>query len=61
LRGALGEVEGEGGLFGAKVVDIENEVLRKIFSRAPYHPPNAGVYEAVLDNSSVRRRITLLA
>src|SRR5438034_865866 len=27
LAGALGEVEGEGGLVGAKVVDVENQLL----------------------------------
>lgn len=48
LRRALGEVEGEGRLLGAEVVDVEDEVLREVFVGAPDDPANAGVDEAVL-------------
>ena len=31
LGGAFGKVEGERGLIGAKVVDVEHQFLRKVF------------------------------
>lgn len=48
LGGALGEVEREGGLLGAEVVDVEDEVLGEVLVRAPDDPANTGVDEAVL-------------
>lgn len=48
LGGALGEVEREGGLLGAEVVDVEDEVLGEVFVRTPDDPADAGVDEAVL-------------
>jgi hypothetical protein len=48
LGGALGEVEGEGGLLGAEVVDVEDEVLGEVLVRAPDDPANTGVDEAIL-------------
>lgn len=43
LGGTLGEVEGEGCLIGAEVVDVENQFFRKVFRRAPNHPANTRV------------------
>lgn len=48
LGGALGEVEGEGGLLGAEVVDVEDEVLGEVLVGAPDDPANTGVDEAIL-------------
>lgn len=48
LGGTLGEVEGEGGLLGAEVVDVEDEVLGEVLVGAPDDPANTGVDEAVL-------------
>ena len=48
LGGALGEVEGEGGLVGAEVVDVEDEFLGEELGVAPDDPADAGVDEAVL-------------
>ena len=48
LGGALGEVESEGGLVGAEVVDVEDEFLGEVFGRAPDDPAHARVDEAVL-------------
>jgi hypothetical protein len=48
LAGATREVEGEGGLVGAEVVDVEDEFLREVFGVAPDDPADAGVDEAVL-------------
>ena len=53
LGGAFGEVEGEGGLVGAEVVDVEDEVLWKVFGGSPDDPANAGVDKAVLTGISV--------
>ena len=47
LGGALGEVEGEGGLVCAEVVDIEDKLLGEVFWGAPDDPAYAGVDEAV--------------
>ena len=43
LGGALGEVEGETGLVGAEIVDIEDKFFRQILGGAPDDPANAGV------------------
>ena len=48
LAGALGEVEGEGGLVGAQVVDVEDELLGEILGCAPDDPADTGVDEAIL-------------
>lgn len=48
LGRALGEVEREGSLLGAEVVDVENQVFGEVFGRAPDHPAHAGVYETIL-------------
>lgn len=46
LRGALGKVEGKGGLVGSKIVDVEDEFLRKELGGAPYTPSHTGIYLA---------------
>jgi hypothetical protein len=48
LAGALAEVQGEGSLISAKVVDVEDELLRKVLGAAPDDPADTGVDEAVL-------------
>jgi hypothetical protein len=47
LRGALREVEGEGCLVGAEVVDVEDELFGEELGGAPDHPADARVDEAV--------------
>lgn len=47
LGGAFGEVEGEGGLVGAEVVDVEDELLGEVFWGTPDDPPDTGIYEAI--------------
>ena len=44
LGGPFGEVEGERGLVGAKVVDVEHQLLRKVLGRAPDDPADAWVH-----------------
>jgi hypothetical protein len=44
LGGAFGEVESERSLICTEVVDIEHELLRKIFGFTPDDPAYAGVY-----------------
>jgi len=48
LACAFAEVEGEGGLIGAKVIDVEDELLWQIFGAPPDYPPNTGIYKTVL-------------
>ena len=43
LGGAFGEVEGERGLVGPKVVDIEDQFFRKVFGRTPDDPADTGI------------------
>lgn len=43
MRGAFGEVEREGGLVGAQVVDVEDEFFGEVFGGAPDDPADAGV------------------
>lgn len=43
LGGAFGEIEGERGLVGAKVIDIEDQFFRKVFGRAPDDPADTGI------------------
>ncbi len=43
LRGTFGEVEGERSLIGAKVIDVEHQLFRKVFGRAPDDPADTGV------------------
>ena len=58
LGGALGEVESERGLVGAKVVDVEDQFFRKVLGRAPDNPADAGVnLESHKPRLSVDRRI----
>lgn len=47
LGGAAGEVEGEGRLIRAEVVDGEDEFLRQVRRVAPDYPADAGVHEPV--------------
>ena len=54
LRCSLGEIEGERGLIGAKVVDVEHQLLRKIFGVSPDHPSNTWVNKTVLSRISTR-------
>ena len=51
LACTLAEVEGEGGLVGAEVVDIKNQFLREVLGAAPDYPADAGIDEAVLRRS----------
>jgi hypothetical protein len=53
VGGALGEVEREGGLAGAEVVDVEDEVLGEVFVGAPDDPADAGVDEAILQRAAL--------
>ena len=55
LGGAFGEVEGEGGLVGAEVVDVEDEFLGQVFGGAPDDPADAGVDKAVFVAGDVDR------
>lgn len=43
LGGAFGEVECEGSLVRAEIIDIEDEFFRKILGGAPDDPADAGV------------------
>jgi hypothetical protein len=45
---AFGEVEGEGGLVGAEVIDVEDELLRKVFRGSPDDPADTWVDETIL-------------
>jgi hypothetical protein len=47
LRGALGEVEGEGGLVGTQVVNVKHQFFGEIFWGTPDDPAYTWVYEAV--------------
>jgi hypothetical protein len=47
LGGAFGEVEGEGGLVGAEVVDVEDEFLGEVFGGAPDDPAYTWVDESI--------------
>ncbi len=44
LGGALREVEREGGLIGAKVVDVEDKLFGEVFGFTPDDPTYTGVY-----------------
>jgi hypothetical protein len=44
----LGEIEGNGRLISAEVVDIEDQLLRQVFRRPPDDPAYTGVDEAIL-------------
>jgi hypothetical protein len=48
LAGAFAEVEREGSLVGAEVVDVENKLLGQVLGAAPDNPANTGVDETVL-------------
>jgi len=43
LGGTLGEVQGEGCLIGAEIIDVEDELCGKVFVRAPYHPADSRI------------------
>ena len=43
MGGAFGEVEREGGLVSAEVVDVEDEFFWEVFGGAPDDPADAGV------------------
>jgi hypothetical protein len=47
LGSAFGKVEGEGGLVGAQVVDVEDEFFGEVFGGAPDDPAYTWVDEAV--------------
>lgn len=47
LGGSLGEVECEGGLICAEVVDVEDKLLGEVFRGAPDDPTHTWVHEAV--------------
>jgi hypothetical protein len=48
LTSAFAEVEGEGSLVGAEVVDVEDELLGEVLGATPDDPADTGVNEAVL-------------
>lgn len=48
LAGPLGEVEREGRLVCAEVVDVEHKLLREELGGPPDHPADPGVYQSVL-------------
>lgn len=43
LGSSLGEVEGETGLVGTEVVDVEDKFLGQVFGGSPNNPANTGV------------------
>jgi hypothetical protein len=47
LGGSFGEVEGKGGLVGAEVVDVEDELFGEVFGRAPENPADTWVDKSV--------------
>jgi hypothetical protein len=47
LGRAFGEVESEGGLVGAEVVDVEDKFFGEVFGGAPDDPAYTGINEAV--------------
>lgn len=47
LGGTFGEVEGEGGLVGTEVVDVEDELLGEVFGSTPDNPADSWVDESV--------------
>ena len=47
LGGSLGEIEREGGLVGAEVVDVEDEFFGQEFGSAPDDPAYAGVDKSI--------------
>jgi hypothetical protein len=48
LRCALGKVESERCLISAEVVDVEDQLLRKILRVSPDNPPYTWVYKTIL-------------
>jgi hypothetical protein len=54
LRSSLGEIEGEGGLVGAQIVDVENKFLGKIFWAPPDDPANTWVNKTIPEYISRR-------
>lgn len=47
VRCTFGKVEGEGSLVSTEVVDVEDELLGKIFWRSPDDPTNTGVDQTI--------------
>ena len=56
LGGAFGEVEGEGGLVGPKVVDVEDKFLGEVFWGTPDYPAYSWVNKAVSVDIRFRNR-----
>jgi hypothetical protein len=52
LGSTFGEVEGEGGLVCAKVVDVEDQFFREEFGGAPDDPSYTGVDKSIPECSS---------
>ena len=48
LTSAFAEVEGEGSLIGAEVVNVEDELLGEVLGATPDDPADTGINEAVL-------------
>lgn len=49
----FGEVESEGGLIGAEVIDVEDELFGEVGLAPPDDPPNSGVDEPVFVSAHV--------
>jgi hypothetical protein len=47
LGSALGKIEGEGGLVGSEIVDVEDEFFREVFRGTPDDPAYTWIDEAV--------------
>lgn len=56
LTGPFAEVEGEGSLIGAEVVDVEDELLGQELGAPPHNPTNTRVDETILDPWSAKSK-----
>lgn len=57
LRSTFAKIERKGSLVSTQVIDVENELLRKIFWRAPYDPTYTRIdLEGVISTCCLRGR-----
>lgn len=47
INNTFGEVESEGGLIGAKIVDMEDKFIRQIRLVSPHNPTDSSVNQTV--------------